>query len=89
MGQPRPLFCLFSIFTNTILQKTECFNRIRTQIVGERRPLNTTTAQDHINGPVTQSKVKFFLRKLAMPGLFYSLLFGLFKQALQVLQQYM
>ena len=50
MGQPRPLFCLFSSFSNTnFTEKTVEVSRIRTRIVrveGEHADrLTTTTAQ--------------------------------------------
>ena len=52
-GQPRPLFCLFSFFTNTNLtEKTVGVRRIRTQIVGVEGKhadhLTTTTAQPRL-----------------------------------------
>ena len=48
MGQPRPFFCLFSLFQKQILQKAVCFSGIRTRIVGiegeHADHLTTTTA---------------------------------------------
>ena len=49
MGQPRPLFCLFSLFSNTnFTEKTVGVNGIRTRIVGiegeHTDHLTTTTA---------------------------------------------
>ena len=53
MGQPRPLFCLFSFFSNTnFTEKTVGVSRIRTQIVGVEGEyadhLTTTTAPSHL-----------------------------------------
>ena len=49
VGQPRPLFCLFSYISNTILQKNSRLSGIRTRIVGVEGEhadhLTTTTAQ--------------------------------------------
>ena len=48
MGQPRPLFVLFSFFSITILQKIVDLSGIRTRIVGVESEhadhLTTTTA---------------------------------------------
>ena len=62
MGQPRPLFCLFSFFSITILQK----NRI-VGVEGEHADhLTTTTALVHSFCPNT--KIFICLLHAAAPG---------------------
>ena len=48
MGQPRPLFCLFSFFSKTnFSEKTVGVSRIRTRIVGVDHLTTTTDLKDY------------------------------------------
>ena len=55
MGQPRHLFCLFSFFSNTILNKKNCRLQRDSNTDRQSRPL------DHHHGPkVTYDRVRTF-----------------------------
>ena len=73
MGQPRPLFCLFSFFSNThFTEKTVGFCWIRTRFVGvegnHADHLTTTTADSKhfkIDNRATKNKHKIKLKDFA------------------------